>query len=118
MYRLSTFAAALAICLGTTAVLNNSKSVTNPTRNVEANFAADGAFRDGLYLASSQPIADSRFVQGLAAGPRSKTAPCSPQGIAVDIAKWWRMRRHTQSASGRPSKAPWLHETRFAIEEF
>jgi hypothetical protein len=37
--------------------------------------------------ASSQPIVDSRFVQGLAAGPRSKTAPCSPQDIAVDIAK-------------------------------
>jgi hypothetical protein len=50
MYRLSTFATAIAICLGTTAVLNNSKSVTKPTRNVEASFASDGAFRDGLYL--------------------------------------------------------------------
>ena len=50
MYRLSTFAMAIAICLGTTAVLNGSKPVTQPTRNMEANFAADGAFRDGLYL--------------------------------------------------------------------
>jgi hypothetical protein len=50
MYRLSTFATAIAICLGTTAVLYSRKSVTEPTRNVEASFAADGAFRDGLYL--------------------------------------------------------------------
>lgn len=50
MYRVSTFATAIVLCLGTTAVLNNSKSVTTPIRNVEANFAADGAFRDGLYL--------------------------------------------------------------------
>jgi hypothetical protein len=50
MYRLSTFVTAIALCLGTTAVLNSSKSVTKPTRNVEASFAPDGAFRDGLYL--------------------------------------------------------------------
>ena len=50
MYRISTFAIAIAICLGTMAALNGSKSVTEPNRNVEASFAADGAFRDGLYL--------------------------------------------------------------------
>jgi hypothetical protein len=50
MYRISTFATAIALCLGTTAVLNNSKSITKPTTNVEAIFAMDGAFRDGLYL--------------------------------------------------------------------
>ena len=50
MYKLSTFATAIAICLGTTAVLNSSSHVTQPTRNVEASFAAAGAFRDGLYL--------------------------------------------------------------------
>jgi len=50
MYRLSTFVTAIAICLGTTAALNSSKSITEPARNVEASFAADGAFRDGLYL--------------------------------------------------------------------
>jgi hypothetical protein len=50
MYRLSTVATAIALCLGMTAMLNNSKYVTTPIRNVEASFAADGAFRDGLYL--------------------------------------------------------------------
>jgi hypothetical protein len=50
MHRLSSFATAIAICLGTTAVLNNSKPVTKPARSVEAIFALDGAFRDGLYL--------------------------------------------------------------------
>jgi hypothetical protein len=50
MYRLSTVATAIALCLGTTAMLNNSKYVTTPIRSVEASFAADGAFRDGLYL--------------------------------------------------------------------
>jgi hypothetical protein len=50
MYRISTFATAIALCLGATAVLNNSHPITKPTRNVEASFAADGAFRDGLYL--------------------------------------------------------------------
>ena len=65
MYRLSTFATAIAICLGTTAVLNGSKSVTNPTRDVEASFAADGAFRDGLYLGKLTADSGQPFRPGM-----------------------------------------------------
>jgi len=65
MYRLSTFATAIAICLGTTAVLNGSKSVTQPTRDVEASFAADGAFRDGLYLGKLTADSGQPFHPGI-----------------------------------------------------
>jgi hypothetical protein len=50
MRKLSTYALAVAVCLGTTALLANSnRSVAASTSN-ETRFAADGAFRDGLYL--------------------------------------------------------------------
>jgi hypothetical protein len=65
MYRLSTFATALAICLGTTAVLNSGNSITKPTRNVEASFAADGAFRDGLYLGKLTADRGQAFRPGI-----------------------------------------------------
>jgi hypothetical protein len=65
MYRLSAFATALVICLGTTAVLNSSKSVTKPTPNAEASFAADGAFRDGLYLGKLTADSGQPFRPGI-----------------------------------------------------
>ena len=50
MRRLFTYALAIAICLGTTAMLAISKRNVKPNASAEARFAADGAFRDGLYL--------------------------------------------------------------------
>jgi hypothetical protein len=49
MTRVLTYAA-IVICLGTTAMLANSKRTLNPNASVDARLGADGAFRDGLYL--------------------------------------------------------------------
>lgn len=50
MTRLLTQALAIAIFLGTTAMLTISNHNVNPAQKSEAALAADGAFRDGLYL--------------------------------------------------------------------
>jgi hypothetical protein len=50
MSKVSTYALAIAACLGTTAMLANSNHTNNPTSNVNARLDGDGAFRDGLYL--------------------------------------------------------------------
>lgn len=50
MRKLSTYALAVAVCLGTTAMLANSNRTEATSPSTEARFAADGAFRDGLYL--------------------------------------------------------------------
>jgi len=49
MDKLITSALAIAVCLGTTAMLANSGRRPRPTRT-EAQMATDGAYRDGLYL--------------------------------------------------------------------
>jgi hypothetical protein len=49
MTRFLTYAA-IVICLGTTAMLANSKRTINSNASVDAQLDADGAFRDGLYL--------------------------------------------------------------------
>jgi hypothetical protein len=50
MTRLLTQALAIAIFLGTTAMLTISNQSVKPPASAEAALAADGAFRDGLYL--------------------------------------------------------------------
>jgi len=50
MTRLLTQALAIAIFLGTTAMLAISNYNVNPAENAEAALTSDGAFRDGLYL--------------------------------------------------------------------
>ncbi|MGB8581116.1 MAG: hypothetical protein WCD47_09865 [Candidatus Sulfotelmatobacter sp.] len=59
MNKASTYILAIAVSLGTTAMLNNghhSKTNTNfsngnsSSTNLEARMQADGAFRDGFYL--------------------------------------------------------------------
>jgi hypothetical protein len=49
MTRFLTYAA-IVICLGTTAMLGNSKRTINSNASVDAQLDADGTFRDGLYL--------------------------------------------------------------------
>lgn len=49
MSRISTCTLAIAVWLGTMALFANSKNTVKPV-DLEASFAADGAFRDGLYL--------------------------------------------------------------------
>ncbi len=61
MSRLSTYAWAIVICLGTTAMLAISNRTVQSNASVETALAADGAFRDGLYLGklaaeSGQPL--------------------------------------------------------------
>jgi hypothetical protein len=61
MNQVSTYVLAIAVCLGTTALLANSKRTTNSNSSADARLEADGAFRDGLYLgklaaASNQPL--------------------------------------------------------------
>jgi hypothetical protein len=41
---------AIAMGVGTTAMLSNKQRATTPEADSEASFAADGAFRDGMYL--------------------------------------------------------------------
>jgi hypothetical protein len=60
MSKLFTCVLAIAVSLGTTAMLANSKRTTNSNSKADATLDADGAFRDGLYLgqldsASGQP---------------------------------------------------------------
>jgi len=61
MTKLSACAMAIAVVLGTTAMLSNSKPAINSTSNVDVRLDSDGAYRDGLYLgklaaASGQPL--------------------------------------------------------------
>jgi hypothetical protein len=48
MDKLFTYALALAVCLGTTALLANNGR-TAQQQSADTQMAADGAFRDGLY---------------------------------------------------------------------
>ena len=50
MSKLSTYALAIAVSLGTTAMLDNSQRSIKADASTEARLAADGAFRDGMYL--------------------------------------------------------------------
>jgi hypothetical protein len=51
MSKLSTYALAIAVSLGTTAMLDNSQRSDKPNASSEeARLATDGAFRDGMYL--------------------------------------------------------------------
>jgi hypothetical protein len=50
MTKLSTYAFVIVLCLGTTALLATNGQTSNPSQGSEERFAADGAFRDGLYL--------------------------------------------------------------------
>jgi hypothetical protein len=65
MTRFFTYAT-IVICLGTTATLAISPSTVKPRTTNEALFAADGAFRDGLYL--GQLAAEHGQPQRLAVG--------------------------------------------------
>jgi hypothetical protein len=48
MEKAFTFALAIAVCLGTTALLAGSGRATR--QSADSQMAADGAFRDGLYI--------------------------------------------------------------------
>jgi hypothetical protein len=50
MSKFSTIMLAVAVSLGTTAMLANSARTTKPLTGDQARLATDGAFRDGLYL--------------------------------------------------------------------
>jgi hypothetical protein len=50
MKKLSIYTFVIAASLGATAMLATSGQVTAPVQASEAQFAADGAFRDGLYF--------------------------------------------------------------------
>jgi len=50
MSKLSASALAIALALGTSATLANTKITINANPSEQARLDADGAFRDGLYL--------------------------------------------------------------------
>ena len=50
MVKLFISALAVAVCLGSTAMLTNSSSTVPSSVSTETKMATDGAFRDGLYL--------------------------------------------------------------------
>lgn len=66
MSNLSAVALAIAVSLGTTALLANSQRTMKPPESEEARLAADGAFRDGLYVGKLS--AKSSRTQGPAVG--------------------------------------------------
>jgi hypothetical protein len=47
MFKLAAYGLTLALCLGTAGLLANHR---NSNQSAEARLAADGAFRDGLFL--------------------------------------------------------------------
>jgi len=50
MDKLLTYALAIAVCLGTAALLTNNGRTARQEQSANAPLAADGAFRDGLYV--------------------------------------------------------------------
>jgi hypothetical protein len=50
MNKLFTLALATAVCLGTTVLLANNRPAARHLHSADAQMAADGAFRDGLYV--------------------------------------------------------------------
>jgi hypothetical protein len=48
--KIFTLAIALAVSLGTTALLAHSERAARPVRNAAQSLDTDGAFRDGLYV--------------------------------------------------------------------
>ncbi len=50
MTKLSAYTLAIAVSLGTTAMLDNSQPSHTSNASSEARLQGDGAFRDGLYL--------------------------------------------------------------------
>ena len=50
MDKLFTYALAIAVCVGTTALLTNNGRAARQEQSADAPLAADGAFRDGLYV--------------------------------------------------------------------
>ena len=50
MNRIFTFALALAVCFGTTAMLSFSRKPADTHQTLDVQLASDGAFRDGLYV--------------------------------------------------------------------
>ena len=50
MDKLFTYALAIALCLGTTALLTNNGRAARHEQSADTTLAIDGAFRDGLYV--------------------------------------------------------------------
>jgi hypothetical protein len=50
MNKLATYALVMTASLGTSAMLGNLKRAPSPDLSAESRLAANGAFRDGLYL--------------------------------------------------------------------
>jgi len=50
MEKVFTYALALAVCAGTTALLANSGRSARHAQTPDAQMSSDGAFRDGLYV--------------------------------------------------------------------
>jgi len=50
MDKLFTYALAIAVCVGTTAMLTNNGRAMRQEQSADAPLAADAAFRDGLYV--------------------------------------------------------------------
>jgi hypothetical protein len=66
MSKLAACTLAIAVSVGTTAMLEDSRRTIHPSPSAEARLAADGAFRDGLYL--GKLAAESGQVQRPAVG--------------------------------------------------
>ena len=82
MTKLLTYALAIAMSLGATALALSNRTARTTT-GLEPHFAADGAFRDGLYLGK---LAAQHGRSG--AGRRTRTASCSWRGIASATARF------------------------------
>jgi hypothetical protein len=50
MNKLAAYALVMSASIGTSAMLGNLKRATSPDASAESRLAANGAFRDGMYL--------------------------------------------------------------------
>ncbi len=80
MGKLFVLALAIAVSVGTTAVLGNSGRSARQSEDSIARMAGDGAFRDGLYV--------------------GRLAAASGRPLVPDIGRWSRESDRTSFASG------------------
>src|SRR5208282_1879962 len=87
MSKLSAYVLAIAVSLGTTAMLDNNQRSNRPTETAEQRLAADGAFRDGMYTGKLAAEGGRPLRPAIARCPRNRTGSCSRRAITVDTTK-------------------------------
>jgi hypothetical protein len=111
MDRLFTLALATAVCLGTTVLLANNRPAARHLPSADAQMAADGAFRDGLYVGRLAAEGGGRCVRRSGAGRTSTIALRSWRATGGGTKTLWPALRRAAKAgwseSGRVGNLAW-----------